>query len=128
MDDAKNKKLHSLLDRGCWHELPYRPQYGDTGNCKHCDVLIHFRFWHGELIIEQNPDYCSDLNLVHEVEKTFGDNDSPLMLKYWIALGHVVRKPNPTGGYTTSEVDKVRATASQRVDALIEVLNEQRTK
>lgn len=116
--DARNKKLHELLGRGCWHEIT-RPQYGDSSNCKKCGAFVHFEMVHGEIRIPKNPDYCSDLNLVHEVEKEVIEKVGGS--KWLVALKNATGA-DLGGTSATRSFILATATAHERVDALIDVL------
>lgn len=73
------------------------------------------------------PDYCNDLNAMHEAEKTAGfhESDTSAALCYWCELGRAVAKPTKEPGktFTTlSEINRCSATALQRAEAFVKTM------
>lgn len=79
------------------------------------------------------PRYSEDLNAMAEAEnavlgpryyETLKDNQ--LAINYWLEIRRLVLRPHPGGGTTCSEIDKVRATAPQRAEALTRAIGKWR--
>lgn len=61
------------------------------------------------------PDYCNDLNAIHEAEKTIADRG---VNAWWIYCGNIVRSMPAIFGTETA----VMATARQRAEAFLRTL------
>lgn len=71
---------------------------------------------------QEIPDYLGSLDCMHEAEMTLSGAEA---IQFWLNLGTVVGKPTKEPGKTyleISEVDKVRATARQRAETFLRVI------
>lgn len=106
----------------CWHEID-RPQYGDSSNCNKCEKFTHFRFQHGEILIEQNPDYCSPdspRRLLDEVVAKVVEKIGAVQFSNFIAD---LRRPHPVDRYEFADCI-IRATPEQIARAIYAVIKE----
>ncbi len=75
-----NRKI-AKIDGKCWCE-PIIPAYSETcSKCKHCGEVWSWLFQGAD-----NPDYCTDLNLVREVEMKLKEEWGNLFFLYLINL------------------------------------------
>jgi hypothetical protein len=73
--------------------------------------------WHGDghISIDHIPDYCDDLNAMHEAEKMLTEKGVNM---WWEYVGFINRcNPTPFGSETA-----VHATANQRAEAFLKTL------
>jgi hypothetical protein len=85
---------------------------------KHENVLPQYFFGYSQL-----PDYCNDLNAIHDAEISLSGDGLECSLneaRYGEALFRVI---NPTkDGAGTRDFDKITATARQRAEAFLRTL------
>ena len=64
------------------------------------------------------PDYCNDLNLIHEIEKTLDDDQ---WLEYMLNLQDVLQRDPNRGKWIVCQ-DNMQATASQLAKAFVKTI------
>jgi hypothetical protein len=64
------------------------------------------------------PDYCNDLNAMHEAEKVLTDVQSTF---YWKTLSELVN--NTVGHDFDNQFECIHATAAQRAEAFLKTIN-----
>ena len=64
------------------------------------------------------PDYCSDLNLIHEIEKTLDDDQ---WLDYMLNLQDVLQRHPDRGKWVVCQ-DNMHSTAAQRAKAFVKTI------
>jgi hypothetical protein len=67
---------------------------------------------------EEIPDYCNDLNAMHEAEKVLTDVQSTF---YWKTLSELVN--NTVGHDFDNQFECIHATAAQRARAFLKTIN-----
>ena len=83
-------------------------------------VRIMWQHYNRELGYSDPPDYCNDLNAMHEAEQSLWDRDWSLRHEF---VNHLARILNPVHGYRMQEaIDLLDATARQRAEAFLRTL------
>lgn len=76
--------------------------------------------WPSSAVIKVVPDYCNDLNAMHEAEQTLWRMDWRFRDEF---IDHLARVINPIHGYRMQEgIDLLDATAAQRAEAFVKTL------
>lgn len=98
----------------------YRIGYGKDQQRTPCDHITHDQYKpYGDLL----PDYCNDLNAVHDIEETLTDEQyERYSVDLWSIVNHAqIRQPSHP---TRCERTFMSASAEQRTDALILTLSQ----
>ena len=70
--------------------------------------------------MQKLPDYCNDLNAMHEAEQSLWDRDWSLRHEF---VNNLARIMNPIHGYRMQEaIDLLDATARQRAEAFLRAI------
>ena len=102
------------------------PEQQNRTIAKHCGWMqskssMWEGWWHqtGKNAYQQFcPNYCNDLNAMHEAEKVLNVNEQYL---YWIALLETRSRPEDYGD--SGDFEAIYATAAQRAEAFLRTLN-----
>lgn len=107
-----NKFIHEkVMGRGCYHDWVYSGSF--PYKCSRCDVELDIA---GALANQEPlPDYCNDLNLIHEAEKMIPYN------KEHLYFGKVCYRFYEAKRFC-SMFPVFTATALQRAKAIYEVM------
>jgi hypothetical protein len=85
---------------------------------KACDGSLIGKLKNEQGPMDEIPDYCNDLNAMHEAEKVLTDVQSTF---YWKTLSELVN--NTVGHDFDNQFECIHATAAQRAEAFLRTIN-----